>query len=92
MVTIRCQNGILGKKNGKCGRILGLLTDAQIDLLPLDPEGGPVFRCPQCPAEQRWVRISTNADKKLMYETIDPPENIPEEPEYADKIIYDQVG
>lgn len=92
MVTIRCQNGLIGQKNGRCGRILAILTDAMIELLRIDPEKGPLFRCPQCPSEQRWSKITVDKDGKLHFETVDPPENIPAEPEYEDVTIYQQVG
>ena len=91
MVTVRCQNKFKGKKNGKCGRILAILTDANIDMLPIDDEGGPIFRCPQCPPEQRWSRISKGSDGKVKFEVIDQPE-VPEEVKFDDLIIFDQVG
>ena len=91
MVTIRCQNKIIGTKNGRCGRVLAILTDAMIDMLVLDPEGGPIFRCPQCHHEQRWIQI-TNKDKSLKFETVEQPTDLPPEPEYAELNIYEQVG
>jgi hypothetical protein len=92
MKTIRCQNKVLGTKNGRCGRIVAVLTDAMIDLLRLDPEKGPLFRCPQCHTDQRWAQISVDKDGEITFEVVDPPEVMPEEPKYKDLIIFEQVG
>ncbi len=91
MVTIRCQNRFKDKKNGKCGRILGILTDMQIDMLGADDEKGPIFRCPQCPPEQRWSQVVRNKDGKLEFVTIDPPD-VPEEVKFQELTICEQVG
>ena len=65
MKAIKCQNVFKDDsgKEKKCNRILAVLTDLQVDILRTDPEGGPVFRCPKCHPEQRWVRISKIKEK-----------------------------
>lgn len=92
MVTIRCQNKTLQGKNGICGRILAIVSDAMMDLLRLDTDGGLVHRCPQCPPEQRWSRITSDSKGNLKFETIDQPTEMPPEAEFKELEIFTQVG
>lgn len=93
MKTVRCRNRYKGMKNGRCGHIEVILTDLQIDMLKVDPEKGPIVRCPACPPEQRWAQISMDKDGKLIYTVLEkPPENLPEELEYDEEIVCEQVG
>lgn len=93
MVTVRCQNRFKDKKNGKCGRILGVLTDLQVDMLSADDEKGPIFRCPQCPPDQRWSQVRKDKDGKLYFEVIkEPDEILSKELKFDELIIFEQVG
>ncbi len=92
MVTIRCQNKTLQGKNGICGRILAIVSDAMIDLLRLDTDGGLIHRCPQCPPEQRWSRITSDSKGNLKFEVLEPLENIPPEAKFSETEIFTQVG
>jgi hypothetical protein len=93
MVTIRCQNRFKDKKHGKCGRILGVLTDMQISMLSADDEKGPIFRCPQCAPEQKWSQIKKDKSGKLIFEVIkEPDEILSNEAKFDDLIIFEQVG
>lgn len=92
MKKICCQNRIINVKNGRCGRILAVFTDAMIELLRIDPEGGPLLRCPQCGSDQRWSRLLSDSNGDLTFEAVDPPEYMPPEPDYADLTVYEQVG
>lgn len=78
----RCElcngDGYLNKatagRNRECGRKIGFLTDLQFDLLRVDPEG-TIFRCPSCPPDQRWIRVSYNEKEKMfVYSTMDKPD------------------
>lgn len=89
MVTLRCQNKHLG---GRCGRILGILTDMQVDMLPADEEDGPIFRCPQCPPEQKWSQVKKDKNGKITFEVVNLPEELPPELKFDDTIIFEQVG
>jgi hypothetical protein len=91
MKLIRCQNGFIGKKNGVCGRIIGILTEKQIDSLRDDPEGGPIFRCPACPEEERWMRVFHNG-KGLVLEVIEKPSDFPDEVKWDEVKVFNQIG
>lgn len=92
MKTIRCRNRIKGRGNGRCGRVLHIMTDLEIDILTVDPEGGPVFRCPECPPDQKWCTIYKTKDGKLGYKVLEgPPKNFPPEPEYQEEEISEEV-
>jgi hypothetical protein len=86
MKAIRCENIIKTEegKDQKCGRILAVLTDAQVDFLRIDPEGGPILRCPKCHPEQRWIKIYSN-DGKLVFETLG------EHQEFKDNLVFDEL-
>lgn len=92
MVTIRCQNRFKDKKNGRCGRILGVMTDLQVSMLPIDEEGGPIFRCPQCPPDQKWSQVKKDKNGKLIFEVIKEPEMLSNELKFDDAIIFEQVS
>lgn len=92
MVTIRCQNRFKDKKNGKCGRILGVLTDMQVDMLSADDESGPIFRCPQCPPEQKWSQVKKDKSGRIIFEVIPEPDILSKELKFDDAIIFEQVG
>lgn len=92
MKTIKCQNVVEGQK---CGRILAILTDLQIQILQVDPEKGFITRCPKCPPEQRWQRISVVKDGKIIVETLSPEDvqgKFPEELQFDEKLICEQVA
>lgn len=93
MKTIKCRNRFKDRKNERCGRVVGMLTDLQIDMLPLDPEIGPIYRCPQCPQEQKWFRIYKTKEGKVGFKVLDRiPDDFPPEPEYEEEEICEQVG
>ncbi len=92
MKTIKCQNVVEGQK---CGRILAILTDLQIQILQVDPEKGFITRCPKCPSEQRWQRISVDKDGRIIVETLSPEDvqgKFPEELQFDEKLICEQVA
>jgi hypothetical protein len=92
MKTVKCQNVVAGQK---CGRILGILTDLQVEILQVDPEKGSILRCPKCHPEQRWSQISVTKDGKNSIETLsnhDTQGKFPEELQFDEKIICEQVG
>lgn len=92
MKTIKCQNVVEGKK---CGRFLGILTDLQIEILRIDEEKGFITRCPCCPPDQRWARISMRKeDGVIVWETLNPEDvaEFPPELIFDEKIICEQVG
>jgi hypothetical protein len=77
MKTIRCQN-IYKDETGsshKCGRILAVLTDLQVDLIKIDEEK-PIFRCPECRPEARWQEVGFDKETKTFICSI-----VPEKPE-----------
>ena len=86
--VIRCKNLYLDEsgRSVECGRIIAILTDLQIDILRIDEEK-PVFRCPKCSAEDRWIEIGFNNEKKLVFKIMD------KHPEFsiADNLQYDEV-
>ena len=92
MRIVRCQNRFKDRKNGKCGRILGVLTDLQIDMLMVDEEKGPIFRCPQCPPGQKWSQITKDKDGKLTFHVLEDIGNMPEEVVFDKLVICEQVG
>jgi hypothetical protein len=91
METVRCQNRFTNAKNGICGRILGVLTDLEIDMLRIDKEGGPIFRCPQCPPEQRWSQVSMDKEGHIKFTTLDEIK-VPNDLKFDDFEICEQVG
>lgn len=92
MKTIKCQNKVLGHK---CDRFLVMLTDIQVDMLRLDEEKGFIVRCPNCPPDQRWSRISVRKeDGAVVWETLraDDVGEFPAELKYDETLICEQVG
>jgi hypothetical protein len=87
MKVITCEN-VNKDKSGveprRCGRILAVLTDLQIDILRLDPEVRCIFRCPACHSSVRWSEVGYK-DGKL---TISPVENMPD---LGEKIAYEEI-
>jgi len=83
MRIIKCQNIILEKHDNserrqkQCNRLLGILTDAQIEALKTGPESSCVFRCPQCPPDERWVSVSY-INNKIVFVVVNKPEVINE--------------
>lgn len=61
-------------------------------MLPIDEEGGPIFRCPQCPPEQKWSKIKAGKDGKLVFEVIPEPETLSDELKFDDAIIFEQAS
>lgn len=88
---IRCRNGFKGKKNERCGHVVAIITDEELFLLTKDPEKGPIFRCPECPQDQRWMRIIDEGSGPT-FEVIEKPKNFPDEPEYVEERKYNQIG
>lgn len=88
MKIIRCKNRYLDEsgKSVECGRIIAVLTDLQIDILKIDEEK-PVFRCPKCHSEDRWIEIGFDNDKKLVFKIMD------QHPEFdpGDNLEYDEI-
>lgn len=88
MKVIRCKNRYLDEshKQVECGRIIAVLTDLQVDILKVDEEK-PVFRCPKCHPEDRWIQIGYDKDKKLAFKIMDS------HPEFSksDDLRYDEV-
>jgi hypothetical protein len=89
MKIIRCQN-IYKKENResfKCGRILAVLTDLQLDLIRIDEEK-PVFRCPECRPEARWQEVGFNKDTNKFYCRV-----LPDEPKFKreDTVEFDEL-
>jgi hypothetical protein len=89
MKTIRCQNRFKDKANGRCGHILAILTDQQIENLKTDPEK-PVLRCPAC-RDMRWIELDNDGDG-LILRAIEKPDVFPAEPEYAEIEVFQQIG
>lgn len=93
MKTIKCQNVVEGQK---CGRILAILTDLQVQILQIDEkEKGAIFRCPKCPPDQRWQKISVDKSGKVIVETLSPEDvqgKFPEELQFDEKLICEQVA
>lgn len=96
MKTIKCQNVVEGEK---CGRVLAILTDLQVQMLQIDPEvikgEGAIFRCPKCPPDQRWSKITVDKDGKVIVEALsndDMQGKFPEELHFDEKLICEQVG
>ena len=91
MKLVRCRNGFLEAKNGRCGHIVAMLTDSQVAGLKTDPERGPVYRCPLCPADQRWMQVVDDGNGPVM-QVIDKPEVFPEELIYTDEHVFNQIA
>jgi hypothetical protein len=95
MKTIRCKNIYKDPETGKdreCGRILAALTDFQVDLLVMDDER-PLFRCPKCPPEQRWIEIYYNKDTdKIGLNVLSTPPELKEDINCEEMTICQQVG
>jgi len=91
MKLVRCKNGFMDKKNGECGHIVGMMTDAQVAALKTDPEGGIIFRCPGCSAEQRWFKIIDEGNGPV-FQSIPKPKELPDDLIYIDERKFNQVG
>lgn len=78
-------------KEVECNRILAVLTDFQVDMLKVDPEGGPIFRCPKCHPDQRWIKIFSE-DGKIVFESMSGHQDFKENLECDELIICKQVG
>jgi len=93
MKTIKCQNTYKNEegKEVKCNRILAVLTDFQVDLLSCDDETGPIFRCPKCAPEQRWVQLSKKGGK-IIFETLSGNQDFKDDLKCDEFIICKQVG
>lgn len=92
MKTVKCQNVVEGQK---CGRVLAILTDLQIEILQVDPEKGSIFRCPKCHPEQRWSQISVSKDGKNTIVSLgnnDMQGKFPDEVQFVTKLICEQVA
>lgn len=95
MKAIKCKN-LYKDENGKqieCGRMLAILTDLQVDILKIDTEK-PVFRCPKCHPEDRWLEIGYDESGKLIFKVLEKhPEFKPEDNlQYEELEIITQVG
>lgn len=78
-------------KEFECNRILAVLTDFQIDFLKIDPEGGPILRCPKCHSDQRWIKISST-NGKIIFESLSGHQDFKEDLKCDEFIICKQVG
>ena len=78
-------------KEVECGRWIAALTDMQVDMLKIDPEGGPVFRCPSCHPDQRWIKIYSE-DGKVVFESLNNHPDFKEDLKCDEFIICKQVG
>ena len=68
-----------------------ILTDLQLDMLKVDPEGGPIFRCSGCGKDERWMKV-VDRGNGLEFEAVEKPEKFPPEPNYAGEEVYVQIG
>lgn len=92
MKTVKCKNTYMVEgKEVECGRWLCALTDMQVDMLKIDPEGGPVLRCPSCHSEQRWIKIYSK-EGKVVFESLEGRQNFKEDLMCDELIICKQVG
>jgi hypothetical protein len=92
MKTVKCKNTyIVEGKEVECNRILAVLTDLQVDILKVDPEGGPIFRCPKCHPDQRWIKI-TSVEGKTVFESLSGHQDFKEDLKCDELIICKQVG
>jgi hypothetical protein len=91
MKLVRCRNGFLDVKNGKCGHFFAILTDSQVAALKTDPEGGPIFRCSSCPPDQRWMRIVDQGQGPVI-EVISRPKEGLDELLYTEEKVFNQIG
>lgn len=96
MKTIKCQNTyrLPDGREVRCNRVIGRLTDFQVDMLKIDDELGPVFRCPRCPSEQRWstIRIDKNGKSTFMILDKNPDFKAEEDMKFDNLEICSQVG
>jgi hypothetical protein len=76
MQTIFCQEEtVIDGKKRQCNRWLGQLSDLQIDILKLDPEGKSQFRCPACKPEVRWKEIRFENGELIFSSSDKKPEH-----------------
>jgi len=95
MKTIKCENTILDESHRprKCGRILAVLTDMQVEILRAEDSESPVFRCPKCPPEQRWSTIKFDkATNGFLFKVLDEHPEFHEEMKFSELEICEQVG
>lgn len=89
MKTIRCQNGFINEKNGKCGHVLAIISDAIIASLKTDPDG-IILRCSRCHSDQRWIKLSDKGNGPVI-SIIKRPENLPENLIFTDVHVFNEV-
>lgn len=93
MKTIFCKNkyaGSDGRLTEECHRLLGFMTDLELDMLKLDPEKYKIFRCPNCKGESKWVAVYYE-NNELVFGNIDKPDRYPE-PDYDRLDISSQIA
>jgi len=91
--TLKCKNIRLGidYSRKECNGFLATLTDAQLDVLLIDPEARSEFRCHSCPAEMRWITVR-GENGKLIYEPGPDEQKFHKEPAYDTVLICEQGG
>jgi hypothetical protein len=93
MKTLFCKNKRRSSEGKlfECGGFLGSLTDAQVEMLRVDPEGKAEFRCHSCPAEMRWITV-VGERGELVYKPGPDRQKFYKEPEYDKVLICEQGG
>ena len=94
MKLIKCENVILTEEGQrKCGRILAALTDLQVEILRAEDVESPIFRCPKCPKEQRWVTIKFNKETDgFHFKVLDKSPELTDTMQFSGREICVQVG